>query len=1147
MATSEPERYLAVLKASYDYSPQSDDEIEIKEDQILFLLERTDDDWWKVKVKGSLQDAETPIGLVPAAYVEQAEHDHFVKALYDYEAAAPGEFSINEDDILLAFDLEGDWLLVQSKTGDEGAGYVPGNYVEESTGDESPSIPVITPTSNPRPVSTYVDPADRVAASKVAVADDIKTWSVSEVDKKGKKKKGTLGIGNGAVFFASETDKTPVQKWGVVDVTDITNEKSKHVGIDISGATPVTLLFNVGSKDNVEEIVKKLESSRNIARQSEPSSPSSGGRFVAPASTKAAEKNTVRFSPASPTIIPPREDEDEVEEEEDHLAANGHAIVPEKGVEELAVVLYEFHADGEDELTVAEGEVLAVLDRDGNEWWKCRNAHGSEGVVPASYLELRPGISKVVSSLPPAERSAKGEEDKAEAARAAQEAADRVKAEHLQREEEERAAKERKRSEAQRRMRDAAAATAETERQKRKEAAYVSPKRSPTLSHKADRPSSSSNRQSQDVKFPPADQVRTWHDRTGQFRVDAAFVGFNGGKLRLHKINGVIVEVPSDKMSVDDIKFIEKLTRKSSSSGNGRGSNSAQKQASEDDIPLGTLQNSKSNTQSQAPPATNQTQKPKGPQIDWFDFFLSAGCDVDDCTRYAAAFERDKIDESILPDTTDSTMRSLGLREGDIIRVKKAIDKRKPGENMEKQNAHLKEQVKRDEELARQLQAQETGGSSSKSPAPNLFAGPGGVLKPHRGRRKDTTMTLPKNVDRDTLSSASEQIQRTTSPAITARPGSAPIQPTKAGSLPEAMASSGFEDDAWAPRPSSTKPTPTPAAIPAPAPRVSSPTPPVPSSSAPPPSSAPASVATAATTLPTTASRNLAQTTESDVFDQLARLSQLRGTPQPPALQSQQTSAPTTAIARVTSPNFNPGLGIGSSQLPLNQTPAQQVGFLQSPPQPPPQPQSQIKLQEGYNGPRGPFAPVPANQGLLQPLIPTQTGFNSFIPTRAVSGPPPSTMPYQNQFSPSPFMAPQPTGLPHTGGIQQPMISQQTGMPGLSPSPFGAPPMSASPFGPGSSFLPNTGSPFNPNPIAVQPTGVFARSPFDAPSPMSPSMNSNTNSTAPADVFASMKSGTFAKDEDHSTPQHPDKYNALRPNLAQQPTGWGGYGGYSGI
>ena len=60
----------------------------------------------------------------------------------------------------------------------------------------------------PRPVSIYVDPADRVAAtSNKAKADDIQTWSVSEIDKKGKKKKGTLGVGSGAVFFTSESDK----------------------------------------------------------------------------------------------------------------------------------------------------------------------------------------------------------------------------------------------------------------------------------------------------------------------------------------------------------------------------------------------------------------------------------------------------------------------------------------------------------------------------------------------------------------------------------------------------------------------------------------------------------------------------------------------------------------------------------------------------------------------------------------------------------------------------------------------------------------------------------------------------------------------------------------------------------------------------
>jgi hypothetical protein len=36
--------YLAVLKAAYDYAPQGDDEVAVKEDQLLFLLERTDDE-----------------------------------------------------------------------------------------------------------------------------------------------------------------------------------------------------------------------------------------------------------------------------------------------------------------------------------------------------------------------------------------------------------------------------------------------------------------------------------------------------------------------------------------------------------------------------------------------------------------------------------------------------------------------------------------------------------------------------------------------------------------------------------------------------------------------------------------------------------------------------------------------------------------------------------------------------------------------------------------------------------------------------------------------------------------------------------------------------------------------------------------------
>ena len=44
MSAAQHERYIAVLKAVYDYEPTAEDEVSLKEDQILFLVERTDDE-----------------------------------------------------------------------------------------------------------------------------------------------------------------------------------------------------------------------------------------------------------------------------------------------------------------------------------------------------------------------------------------------------------------------------------------------------------------------------------------------------------------------------------------------------------------------------------------------------------------------------------------------------------------------------------------------------------------------------------------------------------------------------------------------------------------------------------------------------------------------------------------------------------------------------------------------------------------------------------------------------------------------------------------------------------------------------------------------------------------------------------------------
>ncbi|RDB22766.1 Actin cytoskeleton-regulatory complex protein SLA1 [Hypsizygus marmoreus] len=1100
----EPEVFLAVLKASYDYDPQSDDEIAIKEDQLIFLKEKVDDDWWKVKVKGDTQDDDTPVGLVPAAYVEQAEHTSTVKVLYDYEAAASGELSVQEDEILLVFEREQDWLLVQSQKEGGGAGFVPGNYVEAYTEEETPPAPVspqiVVPPPAPRPVSTYVDPADRVASARVT-ADGIKTWSVSEIDKKGKKKKGTLGIGNGAVFFASESDKTPVQKWQTADVQNTSSEKAKHVSIDIGGATPINLHFHAGSKDNVDEIIEKLNSSKALSAP--PHSPGPSDTSPTPDSPPPREmkKASVHFSNSSPVIIPSAQDEQEEEEEEEEApqvkgpSVNGRQ--PSRGGDndaETGLALYDFSADGEDELSITAGERLTILERDSDEWWKCRNSKGTEGVVPAQYIEASASLAPAAQSSRAAQIS--HEEEEEEDTAAAEEEARRAAEEaRLAREQEKQRAEEaRKKLEAQKRAKEAAVA-AEAERKRRKEAsaARVSspPASEPKRKSAENGSASTSGRPSTEANRPPPERTRVWHDRSGQFRVEAAFLGFNNGKLRLHKVNGVIVEVPSEKMSVEDMQYVERLTSKKSRP-------PPTKQMSDDDIPLGL-----SHPSSGSVPNSARAAPPKKvSKIDWFDFFLSAGCDLDDCTRYSASFERDKMDETLLPDITDATMRSLGVREGDIIRITKAIEKRKPNDNLVKPSPYAEEQVRRDEELARQLQAQETGGT--RSPAPNLFAGPGGVLKnPRRGRPQPSKSLPLSSVDIKAISTVSDQVLRTSSPQIltptSAPSSSAPVAapPRSSSAVPVA---SGFDDDAWTNRPSSTKPlvgTPPAPRAPSAPPAAAAPAP-VSAPSAPISQPAPTATTSASSAQPTS-TMPLARTTESDIFDQLSRLSELRkqSTPmQPP---------PSTSPSITVPPSYPAGLGMRSSPAPISQ-------LLQNPQLNVPQQQLQP-----YNGPRGPFAPVPSNQGLLQPLIPTHTGFSNFIPTR----PGPAVSPFQNPVSQPSFLTQQPSGMPS----MQPMMSQPTGMPFNGYNPMqntGAFPPVQSQF---------TG--FNPN---------FGQSPFNSassPPPPIPPLPSNTNNTSPANIFAQMKSGTFATDN-NSNPQ---------PSvLTAQATGWGQpyQGGYTG-
>jgi len=62
--------FIDVARALFAYAPQSSDELQIQEDDLLYVLAKGDDDWWRVKKKVEGDD-DGPVGLVPQNYLEQ--------------------------------------------------------------------------------------------------------------------------------------------------------------------------------------------------------------------------------------------------------------------------------------------------------------------------------------------------------------------------------------------------------------------------------------------------------------------------------------------------------------------------------------------------------------------------------------------------------------------------------------------------------------------------------------------------------------------------------------------------------------------------------------------------------------------------------------------------------------------------------------------------------------------------------------------------------------------------------------------------------------------------------------------------------------------------------------------------------------------
>ncbi|OBA25752.1 hypothetical protein HANVADRAFT_41561 [Hanseniaspora valbyensis NRRL Y-1626] len=760
--------FKGLYKAIYNYDPlpeNAGEELQLNENDILYLLDdkpSEDEGWWLTKKRMVGADLEEPTGLVPNNYLEDISDEalYKVKALYDYDQLqnVEEELSFKEGDLFdVIDDSDADWLLVKSSTNE--FGFIPGNYVEKSNKSSSlvpegsTSLPIsafapppvradreeiakqssATPTSQidlsqpppkhkalqdkelPKEPETYSNNDYTQSSSKNEEnssndydelpppkptrpgqsqstnsntytphqTEDFMSWNVQEIIDRSKKVKGKLTIGNTVISFISENSPNgKPEEWSIANLVSYDLEK-KHLFLDLVSPS-ASLELHTGTTSNGREIYDRLSEIK--------------GQY--------SSKSLDQIKNAS-TISPERK-----KQLKDKRMAN---------------VLIDFIAESSDELTIRTGDKVNVLNDTNSKDWtlvELVDYPGKKGVVPSQFIESVNQLSAIAHS--------QGSTKKNNGRSRSSSKSNRNNNNNYDDNDD-----------------DITGSWKDDSDQNIKSdqhSAKGKKNRSRSNSQYAPAASSSSKSSSKQSNMPNPKKVRSWVDRSATFKVDAELIGASQGKIHLHKSNGVKIAVPAEKLSLQDLEFVERYTgfsldkykpkrqqsppqQQQQLQGQATGSKDRERERrrrikekedreardreveelrrarelleheraklreekERDFARLKELQMSKDLPAPAKPPRPQKTggdftsstspqknmptgRNPNLPYYDWFEFFLGTGVDVNNCQRYTINFEREDITEDILPSVDATLLRSLGLKEGDILRVMKFLD-----------------------------------------------------------------------------------------------------------------------------------------------------------------------------------------------------------------------------------------------------------------------------------------------------------------------------------------------------------------------------------------------------------------------------------------------------------------------------------------
>ncbi|RDA90419.1 hypothetical protein CP533_6963 [Ophiocordyceps camponoti-saundersi (nom. inval.)] len=737
--------FLGVYRAIYDYAPQADGELTIGDGDLLYILDKNDDDgWWKAKRKAGATDEDEPEGFVPNNYVEPATALSQARAIYEYTRQTDEELSFPEDALLDIFDTsDPDWILAGH---DDEYGFVPSNYIEVQTetglahtssysgapdlskrsrsGDISSKTDHRLSPESPESPSTRsrIPPTLTSASPSFAQSGTGKHPSLDERQSISEDHEEDETLQSPSLPSRPQARTLSGQRPSdQLPALEPSSDNSQAVD---SSRTPGGFhLYNINEMVTVMGKRKKMPTTLGVNLKT-------GTILIAPEHTHddpsqewTADKMT-HYSREGKHVflelVRPSRSVDfhagAKDTAEEIVAALGElaGAIRAEGLREVIMagspksqrqgqVLYDFMAQGDDEVTVAAGdEVIIIDDTKSEEWWQIRRQkNGKEGVLPSSYIQLTRNVTSSATAIGSISDSARSTID-----------ANRLEEIRL--------------------TREAVKASKEPQQRGRREHG-----RPDTGTH----PRSKSK--------PDSSKLKTWTDRTGSFSVEAQFLGLKDGKIQLHKMNGVKIAVPVAKMSRGDLEYVENVTGASL----------------DDDKPLADVKRSSIFTENRPTEVGASVEKREKPEYDWFKFFLSCDVAIGLCERYAQAFIRDSMDESVLPDVNATILRTLGLREGDIIKVMRKLDTkfdRDPGKS-------------------------DTEGENNISGG--LFSGPGGTLR--NNTRKSRTAPTVQHRD------VADAVAIPSAGASVIEPGTFGRTSPAGTDLSTNLAGKGFEDNAW--------------------------------------------------------------------------------------------------------------------------------------------------------------------------------------------------------------------------------------------------------------------------------------------------------------------------------------------------------------